>query len=197
MKTAAIVVLLSGLAIACLAQNHKADQEFYEELYNAGQLDRLAALHVCYVEGLNQPAFLTFAESGPMRARMESNGQLKGLPEEDKKLFDQDILWLRLYVKGRESSSEREVMSREDGIWVRHLPDQNGHTTRILFTFDEKTSRFWYGDGDKTLPAGSGRPTQVQAQPEIRDIGSAEEAIGNFGHCEAIPNRVKQHGSEN
>ena len=88
-RTIAVVVILSA---ACFAQNAR---QFYNELYKAGGLDRMAAVYVCFDDDEKFQTFFIFGESKTMREMMMLDGTFAKLSNEFQKRLKQDFLIVR------------------------------------------------------------------------------------------------------
>ena len=85
------------VASSCFAQTAR---DYYNEIYAAGGLDRMADRYVCFNEDLNVKTFFIFTENKHLREYMISNGTFDRLSKAEQAELKKDFLIFRGYDKG-------------------------------------------------------------------------------------------------
>jgi hypothetical protein len=188
-KTISLMLLL--IALLSPPQKILTARDYYNELYNAGRLDRLADLYACFFDDPKDEAFFIFAEGIPMRNHLKKIGQFNVLPEDEQDLLDNDYLVSRYYFRG--VSKDRVLMTKKGAIWVGDW-DQH-HTRRPNFFIDQRTLHF--NRSEEVVISNPASNASNQPQGQVTDLPIPNEHIGNFGKCEKVATRIQQHGPEN
>jgi hypothetical protein len=173
LKEVAIWVLLSA---GCFAQSAR---QYYNELYKAGGLDRMADGDVCFDDDEKLPTFFIFAESKTLREFMIADGTFGKLSKEFQKKLKEDFLIVRGYDKG-------VVVGAED--------------------FYEKNADSWLGDKFvlSKQPKSFGRMRLNVTWETLRYKRSLEilnpdmsfkDEVSRYGKCEVVAPQVSQHGN--
>jgi hypothetical protein len=111
MRKVAILVVFST---ACFAQSAR---QYYDELYKAGGLDRMADAYVCFDDDGKLDTFFIFAESKLLREVMIADGTFTKLKKGYQEKLKQDFLIVRGYDKGV-TIGEEDFYEKEGGSWV-------------------------------------------------------------------------------
>lgn len=203
MKIATIIIGLILIALCSRAQQKPTARAYYEGLYKAGQLDRLADAYVCEFDthGTDDTnTFFTFGESTRIRDRLKQIGEFDGLSKQDHELLNQDVAIFRFYTK-EVPGAERLVMAKNtegrtsnvgsEG-WATEPRDLNdkGDKTRAIFSIDLRTLHFYYGWQTTNAPPFS----DGHLAKGVEDLPMSPSLVGNFGKCKHIPTRIQQHG---
>ena len=163
-------ILASG---SCFAQTAR---DYYNEIYAAGGLDRVAARYVCFNENPGVTAFLVFTESKYLREHMISNGQFARLSKAEQAALKKEFLIFRGYDKGVPWATE-EFLNPDGASWVGEKSMLGGRTlARVRFSISWETMRYK-------------RSVEVLNSDETIN----GEASG-YGRCERVPQTVRQAG---
>ncbi len=173
MKELAICLLLN---VACLGQSAR---QYYNELYKAGGLDRMADGYVCFSDDDKLETFFIFAESKWIREFMIADGSFGKMSKESQKKLKEDFLIVRGYDKGVAISAD-DFYNREGSSWVSDLSalsKQPKRFVRIRLDVTWETLRYK-------------RSVEVFNADKI-----LSGQIPGYGKCEQVSPEVRQHGN--
>ena len=160
----AILVLL--LLISKTTQ--RTAREYFDEIYDIGRLDHIAAGEVCFDEDPAHEDFFIFEQSKYLRQYMAMRGTFQNLPK--------DLLVVRGYHKGIASNGEDFYV--EDGnSWISdvyELDEEN--SMRIRLTIDWQTHHY------------------KRAVELLDHEMHFQREISRLGHCEDVSTEVPQTG---
>ena len=105
------MLLLTGTASSQIARR------YFDELYKAGGLDRMADESVCFADDNDNQNFFIFAQSSHMRELLKADGSFAKLPKATQDLLKTDFLLVRGYTKGVPMSGE-EFYDKDGDSWV-------------------------------------------------------------------------------
>src|ERR1700675_4151544 len=111
MRKLAVLVVFSA---ACFAQSAR---QYYDELYKAGGLDRMAAPYVFFDDDGKLETFFIFAESKLLREFMIADGTFTKMKKDFQDKLKQDFLIVRGYDKGVTIGDE-DFYEKDGGSWV-------------------------------------------------------------------------------
>lgn len=166
--------LLATLLVAssCFAQSAR---DYYNELYAAGGLDRLADRYVCFFEDPQLKTFFLFAESKELRDYMTANGTFAKLPKEHQTELKKDFLLVRGYNKGVAFASQ-DFYRPDNNAWISDTFPVGKKTARLRFTIVWETLRF-------------SRSVEI-----LNAKGTVQTEAPAFGKCEFVAPGVRQDG---
>jgi hypothetical protein len=108
------LVICLLLSVACLGQSAR---QYYNELYKAGGLDRMADGYVCFDDDNKLETFFIFGESKTIREFLIANGSFGKMSDEFQKKLKEDFLIVRGYDKGV-AIGEEEFYYHDGSSWV-------------------------------------------------------------------------------
>lgn len=171
-----ILMLFVLLVTTCSAETAR---EYYDELYKAGGLDRMADKYVCFDDDKNNPNFFIFGESKDIRDYMIVVGTFAKLSKAEQEQFKNDFLIMRGYSKGIAFDKE-QFFDADGNSWVTDpfvLTRKPKTMARMRFTFTRETLRY---------------------RREVELINSeftSGKDHGGYGRCEEISPEITQHGN--
>lgn len=173
MKELAIWLLLS---VACLGQSAR---QYYNELYKAGGLDRMADEYVCFDDDSRLETFFIFGESKTIREFLIADGSFDKMSKEFQKKLKEDFLILRGYDKGVAIGGE-DFYDHDGSSWVGDkfvLSKQPKTFGRMRFNVTWETLRYK-------------RSVEV-LNPDMSLSGQ----YARYGKCEQVSPQIRQHGN--
>lgn len=115
--TAALFVASSGAA--------QTARTYYNELYKAGGLDRMADGYVCFDDQPRVQTFFIFGQSKVFRQFLIDNGGFAKLSKGDQAELNRGYLLVRYYDRGV-PQPEEEILEKDGDSWVNTLKPKNG-----------------------------------------------------------------------
>ena len=163
MKPLVMIVMLF-LASTGAAQTARS---YFEELYKAGGLDRIADEYVCFDDNPSIQSFFIFTTSKTLREVFIMKGEFGKLPKAQRDELNKGFLVLRGYDKGLPEPRE-EFFDPDGSSWVEKLNLSDKTPSRVRFTISWETMRYTRSveEGVRSASAGHGRcertPTDVR-----------------------------------
>jgi hypothetical protein len=165
-------ILASALILAALAQAQTA-RDYYNELYAAGGLDRMADEYVCFQDKQEATPFFIFGHSEIIREFLKANGQFSKLTKTQQRELSKSFLIMRGYNKGI-PWKEESYFDKDGDSWVTEKGKLYGGRLRLRLTINWQTLRYKYA-------------------AEILDKdGSYQEEKSSYGRCERVSPKVPQ-----
>ncbi len=164
------------LNIACFGQTAR---QYYDELYKAGGLDRMAAGYVCFDDDAKLDTFFILGQSKTIREFMIADGTFGKMSKDYQEKLKQDFLIVRGYDKGVAIGGE-EFYDRDENSWVGKkfaLSKQPKKLGRVRFTITWETLR--YKRGVEVLNSDM----------------SLNGQYARYGKCELVSPEIHQHGN--
>jgi hypothetical protein len=153
-------------------------RDYYNELYAAGGLDRMAGARACFQDDPKVDSFFVLRESKNLRDYMLANGTFSKLPDDTQELMKRDFLMVRGYAKGIPWRGE-EFLEKDEASWIsdqRMLDDRT--PIRIRFNINWQTLRYKYA-------------------VEVLNMDSTfRTEVASFGHCEEVQAAMQQHDED-
>jgi hypothetical protein len=174
MKVIVFFVLLASLAYAQSARH------FYDELYKAGGLDRMADAYVCFDDDNNLETFFIYGESRVIREWMTADGTIKKMPKEQQAALKKDFLIVRGYDKGVAVGGENFYDKQADGSWLSEeysLDRKKGERMKIRLSITPETLRYK-------------RSVEI-----YRSDLTLRNEVARYGRCQEVSPEIKQHGN--
>src|ERR1700730_1542298 len=133
---------LLGLLLLIPQTTPHTAREYYDEIYKAGGLDRMADKYVCFDEDPTNESFFIFGESKDVREFMIADGTFTKLAKDMQAKLKQDWLILRGYAKGIPFDTE-EFFDKDGASWVDEPRKLDAHTNlRVRLTINWQTLRY-------------------------------------------------------
>ena len=173
MRKLAVLVVFST---ACFAQSAR---QYYDELYKAGGLDRMADAYVCFDDDGKLDTFFIFAESKLLREFMIADGTFTKMKKDFQEKLKQDFLIVRGYDKGV-TIGEEDFYEKEDGSWVDEtfvLSKQPKTFARMRLNLTWETLRYK-------------RSLEI-----LNPDKSLKSQAARYGKCEQVAPAVQQRGN--
>jgi len=172
------VALLSLLAVMSQTTPHTA-REYYEEIYKAGGLDRMADGYVCFADEATNENFFIFGESKVIREIMVADGTFAKLPKDMQNKLKQDWLIVRGYAKGIAFDSE-QYFDKDGGSWIDEPRKLNARSViRVRLTINWQTLRY------------------KRSVEMLTSAMKYQSEVAQFGRCERVsPNVTQTAGPE-
>ena len=137
MQSELILVLL-----LLIQATHHTARDYFNEIYDAGRLDRLAAGEVCFDEDPAHENFFIFEQSRYLRQHMTMQGIFQNLPKAMQEHLKDDSLVVRGYHRGIASNGE-EFYAEDGSSWISdvyELDEEN--SVRLRLTINWQTHRY-------------------------------------------------------
>ena len=159
------------VASSCFAQTAR---DYYNEIYAAGGLDRLADRYVCFNEDLNVKTFFVFTENKHLREYMISNGTFDRLSKAEQAELKKDFLIFRGYDKGVPWATN-EFLYPDGASWVsdKFMLDKKT-PARVRFSISWETMRYK-------------RSVEVLNSDE-----TINGEVSTYGRCEPVSPTIRQ-----
>jgi hypothetical protein len=171
LKELAICLLLS---VACLGQSA---QQYYNEIYKAGGLDRMSDGYVCFDDDDKLGTFFIFGESKTIREFMIADGSFGKMSKEFQQKLKEDFLIVRGYDKGVAIGTE-DFYHREGSSWVGDKFALSKQTFgRMRFDVTWETLRYK-------------RSVEV-----LNPDKSLKGQYARYGKCEQVSPQIHQRGN--
>jgi hypothetical protein len=174
-SSARFLLFIAALAFPniCFAQTAR---NYYDELYNAGGLDRMADGYVCFDDRPDLQTFFIFGESKTLKDFLIENRDFEKLPPREKAQFNRGFLNIRGYDKGVVVGDE-QFFNKDGESWVTDgFFISKGNPARMRLTIAWETLRYKKSveilNGDFTL----------------------KSQISTYGRCEHVSPTVRQKG---
>lgn len=174
MKKLLMLALLLCAPLALCQTTTMSARDYYDELYKAGGLDRMADEYVCFRED-QEPNFFTLALSKDIREFMMADGSFSKLPKALQDGMKKDFVAVRGYAKGI-PFADRQEMSKDGDSWVgdeRKL-GKDGKFIRERLTVNWQTLRF-----KRSIETFNADSTFIGELP-------------SFGKCEHVSPAIRQ-----
>ena len=175
-------MLLIPLLFLTPQMQPQSARDYYNELYKAGGLDRMADGEVCFDDDPTMTYFFIFVQSKHMREFMIMDGTFNKLTKAQQEQLKKDFLIIRGYNKGI-AMNEEEFFDKDGSSWISEAApapsDKAGRLLRIRITINWETLRF-------------------KRSVEILDRNSKYlSELAHFGKCEDVSPAVPQHSGPN
>jgi hypothetical protein len=164
------------LSVLCLGQSAR---EYYNELYKAGGLDRMADSYVCFDDDEKLQTFFIFGESKAIREFMIADGTFDKLGKEFQQRLRQDFLIVRGYDKGV-VIGEEDFYEKAGSSWVDEkfvLSKQPKTFARMRLNLTRETLRYK-------------RSLEI-----LNPDSSPKNQVARYGKCEEVSPAVHQRGN--
>lgn len=165
-------VLMIALLLATGTGFSQTARSYFDELYKAGGLDRMADESVCFADDKDNQNFFIFSQSAHMRELLKADGSFPKLPKETQDLLKHDFLLLRGYTKGVPLSDE-ETYNKDGDSWVQD-GEIGKQKIRVRLSISWATLRYK-------------RSVEI-----LNPDSTLKSQVSQFGRCEVIPPGVQQ-----
>ena len=147
---------------------------YYDELYKAGGLSRLADQYVCFDEKPENENFFIFAKSDTLKKFLVENNGYATLPAASKAKLTKGFITVRQYSKGLPLGNGLDDYMKDGESWLGD-PFQFDKVTkgRMRLQFSFETLRY-------------------KRSVEITKVHVTREAAAAYGKCEEISPEVRQ-----
>ena len=162
-----------GLVLASVAAQAQSARDYYNELYKAGGLDRMADEYVCFDDSKDLDTFFIFGKSDTLREFLEEQHGISKLSKNQQDLLKRGFLTVRGYDKGVPLSSE-ETYDKDDATWVTDTFLVQKTRMRMRLSIAWETLRY-----KRTLEI-------------LNPDGTLKTPVDRYGRCEVIPPDVRQ-----
>lgn len=166
-----IVLALLLLTMPSFAQSAR---DYFNELYSAAGLDRMADGHVCFDDDPELKTFFIFGKSENLRQFLIDNGGYAKLSKANQKYLDKGFLIVRGYDKGI-SIGDEDTYDKDGESWIRPFILQK-KKMRMVLSITWATLRY--------------KRTVELISPD----GSTKPLATRYGRCEVVPPTVRQKG---
>jgi hypothetical protein len=173
MKIALVVVLLFGSA-STFAQSAR---DYYNEIYKAGGLDRMADGYVCFDDDPKLETFFIFGKSETLKQFLISEGEFKKMSKAQQAELNRGFLNTRGYDKGVPLSGE-ETYYADGTSWASEPGIISGTKMRVRISIEWTTLR--YKRSVEFLNANG----TMKSVP-----------VSRYGRCENVSPDVQQKGN--
>jgi len=162
------------ILLVLTSPTQRTAREYYEEIYDTGGLDRLAAGEVCFDEDPARENFFIFEQSKYLRQYLAMQGTFQKLPKDVQEHLKNDVLVVRGYHNGFAHNGE-EFYGKDDNSWISDVYElDEKDSIRIRLTIDWQTHRY--------------RRAVEMLDHEMH----FQREISRFGNCEDVSTDVPQ-----
>ena len=175
MKTAKILFIAVLGLLAARAGEAQTARDYFNELYNAGGLDRMADEYVCFDDSPELQTFFIYADSEVMKEFLTQNGEYTKLSKNQQADLNKGFLVVRGYDKGVAVGDET-IYSKDGSSWVTDKFYVNKTLMRMRFSITPETLRY-----KRTIEA-------LNANSKL------QSEVARYGRCEPVPDTVRQKG---
>jgi len=149
-------------------------REYFDEIYDTGGLDRIAAGEVCFDEDPARENFFIFEQSKYLRLYLAMQGTFRNLPKEMQEHLRNDVLVVRGYHKGIALNGE-EFYEKDGDSWISDVYELDEKSSmRIRFIINWQTHRY------------------KRAVEMLDHEMHLQRDIPRFGKCEDVSTEVPQ-----
>lgn len=148
-------------------------RSYFEELYKAGGLDRMADEYVCFDDDPSLQTFFIFATSQTLREFLNQTGEFAKMPKAQQDELNRGFVVLRGYDKGVPLPQE-DTYSRDGSSWVEKGVIIDKAPARIRFTIIWETMRY------------------KRSIELLNSNSTLRSEYARYGHCERTPSDVRQ-----
>lgn len=161
-----------GLLLASTSVPAQTARDYYNELYKAGGLDRMADGYVCFDDSKELSTFFIFGKSEALREFLDEQHEIAKLPKGSQDALKKGFLIVRGYDKGVPLSSE-ETYSKDGDTWVTETSRVQKALMRMRLSISWETLRYKRTleilNADKTLKTPVDRYGRCEmVSPEVR-----------------------------
>jgi len=160
---AALVFVLFGCGVPCLAQTSR---DYYNEIYKAGGLDRMADGYACFDDDPTLQTFFIFGQSVVIKQMFIDAGKFSSLPKAEQAKLNRGFLVVRGYDRGVPLSSE-EFYEKDGESWVQDGM-VSGKKTKERLIISMETLRY-----KRTVELDDGK-------------GNFSPLVSRYGKCENV-----------
>jgi hypothetical protein len=171
MRKVLVVLVLCGVAVATTAR------DYYNEIYKAGGLDRMADGYACFPDDDNG-SFFIFGQSEVVKEFLKTEGQYAKLSKAERAQLDKGFIYQRAYYKGIPREPLYFDKDGESYLYEAEMKDDKTTVLKIRYTFNWATLRYEHTVG--FYKHGSAMPVTEQRR---------------YGRCELVKTDVKQTGN--
>jgi hypothetical protein len=170
----ATMVLLLVASTPVFAQSSR---DYFNEIYKAGSLDRMADEYVCFDDDPQLKTFFIFGKSETLKQFLVANGEFSKFPKKQQDEVNRGFLTTRGYDTGVALSSE-EIYVKQGDTWATDPGTVSGAKMRLRLSIEWSTLR--YKRSVEILnPNGT-----LKSSPYSR-----------YGRCEVVPPTIQQKGN--
>jgi hypothetical protein len=173
--TEILVTAALGLLLA-RAGDAQSARDYFNELYKAGGLDRMADEYVCFDESPELQTFFIYTDSEVLKEFFIQNGAFAKLPKGQQADLNKGFLVVRQYDKGI-ALGDKTSYSKDGSSWVTEMFYANKTPMRMRLTVTPETLRY-----RRTVEI-------LNANSEL------QSEVARYGRCERIPDSVRQKGN--
>jgi hypothetical protein len=149
-------------------------RSYYDELYQAGGLDRMADRYVCFDDDTANQNFFIFSKSDTIKQFLENQGAYAKLPAKEKQELIKGFLAMRGYAKGVPLSGE-DIYTKDGEAWITEVEHLNRQTPlRMRFEISWQTLRYK-------------RSVEI-----LKSDSTLQSTVARYGRCELVPSTVQQ-----
>lgn len=172
-RAALIAALLCGSA-STFAQSAR---DYYNEIYKAGGLDRMADGYVCFDDDPKLETFFIFAKSETLRQFLIMTGDFKKMSKAQQAELNRGFLLTRLYDKGVPISREQRYQS-DGGSWAGEPGIADGTRVRLRLSIEWTTLRY-----KRSVEF-------LNADDTVKSV-----PLSRYGRCQDVSTNVPQKGN--
>jgi hypothetical protein len=170
-----VIAVLFMLTSACAYA--QSSRDYFNEIYKAGGLDRMADGYVCFADDPKLKTFFIFGRSETLKQFLIDAGGFSKLPKKDQQELNRGFLNTRGYDQGVPLSSE-ETYYKDGESWAVEPYTISGTKMRTRLAIEWSTLRY-------------------KRSVEILNLNGTLRTIAfsGYGRCEEVPNTVQQKGN--
>lgn len=172
-RQAVLIAVLWFLSVG--AFNAQSARDYFNELYKAGGLDRMADEYVCFDDDPVLENFFIYADSKILKAFFVSTGNFAKLPKGQQEVLNKGFLNTRVYNKGVPQPDE-QFFDKDGDTWVTDP-----------FTVHSQNTKF-----RMRLNIVPGTLRYKKAVETLNDQMGVTDEVFRYGKCEEIPPTVRQ-----
>jgi len=174
--TSAMQKLIFIAMLLCMTElgYSQTARAYFDEIYKAGGLDRMADSYVCFDDDPTLQNFFIFGKSDTVKDFLQTNGAYAKLSSKEKAGLTKGFLNMRGYTKGVPLSDE-DFYTKDHDSWITDVGYINKKTPfRVRFEISWQTLRYK-------------RSVELLSS----DL-SFQSEVPRYGRCELVPSDVRQ-----
>src|SRR5665213_2496960 len=122
-------ILIFGIALfLTIGTPSQSARSYYDELYKAGGLDRMADEYVCFDDDPALDTFFIFGKSDTIKQFLSDNGGYAKLRASQKAALQKAFLTVRQYDKGVPLSTESTYTKDQESSWLGEIANLSDKT---------------------------------------------------------------------
>jgi hypothetical protein len=168
------IIFAFALLMLAAQSAPRTARDYYNELYAAGGLDRMADEYVCFDEDPTNENFFIFSQSKTLRDFLIADGTFSKFTKAQQDRLKKDWLAVHGYAKGVPIGDE-EYYDKDGDTWVGEIVKlDTANLLRMRFTISWQTLRY------------------KRSVEMLKPDKTYRSELAHFGKCEVVKPDVRQ-----